>query len=187
MGEHGQRTVDGFDALLDAIPASPSDRGLHADRADALADELEAAADLLALLDRAAAPASTEVSLDLVAREAGRMSGTPRGREMVIQFDEATPDCLVTTDPYVLGPILSLLVARVHAAGIHAVVLRARAAPHAQFIVEAAQLVDASLPTLALRVTPWLPASEVAVRRLAEQIGATLELDARQAIILLKA
>ena len=186
VGEHGQRTVDGFDALLDAITAMPDDRAVHADRADELADELEAAADLLALLDRAAAPVSTEVSLDLVAREAGRMSGTPRGHEMVIQFDEATPDCLVTTDPYVLGPILSLLVARVHAAGIHAIVLRARATPHAQFIVEAAQLVDASLPTLALRVTPWLPASEVAVRKLAEQIGATLELDERQAVILLK-
>jgi hypothetical protein len=185
VGEHGQLTVDRFDALLEAIATTPDDRALHADQADALADELEAAADLLALLDRAAAPVSTEVSLDLVAREAGRMSGTARGREMIIQFDEAIPDCLVTTDPYLLGPVLSLLVARVHAAGTHAIVLRARSSPRAQFVVEPAQLSDAALPTLSLRVTLWFPASENAVQRLAEQIGATLELEEHRGSIVL--
>ena len=84
--------------------AVPDDRPVHADQVGAFADELEASADLLALLDRASAPVATEVSLNLVAREAGRMSGTARGHEMVIQFDEANPDCVVTTDPYVLGP-----------------------------------------------------------------------------------
>jgi hypothetical protein len=180
VGEHGRKAVDGFDALLDAIVAMPDDRPIHADQAGAFADELEAATDLLALLDRASAPVSTEVSLNLVAREAGRMSGTARGHEMVIQFDAADPDCVVTTDPYVLGPILSLMVAGVHATGVHALVLRARSTPRPQFTVEAAQLEDAAAPTLALRVTVWLPPSEVAVRRLAEQIGATLEIDGRR-------
>jgi hypothetical protein len=128
---------------------------------------------------------ATEVSLNLVAREAGRMSGTARGHEMVIQFDEADPDCVVTTDPYVLGPILSLLVAGVHATGTHALVLRARATPRPQFTVEAAQLEDAAAPTLSLRVTVWLPPSEVAARRLAEQIGATLEIEDRRGSIIL--
>jgi hypothetical protein len=181
--DDGRRMVDGLDALLDAIAAAPDDRTAHADRAATLADDLEASADLLALLDRAAAPASTEVSLDLVAREAGRMSGTARGREMVIQFQEASPDCLVTTDPYVLGSILSLLVACVHASGVHAIVLRARSTPSPGFVVEPAQLEDAALPTLSLRVTPWLAASDPAVRRLAEQIGATLELDGKRGAI----
>jgi hypothetical protein len=185
VGEHGRATVDGFDALLDAIDAVPEDRPAHADQAGAFADELEASADLLALLDRASAPVATEVSLNLVAREAGRMSGSARGHEMVIQFDEANPDCVVTTDPYVLGPILSLLVASVHATGVHALVLRARSTPSPQFIVEAAQLADASAPTLSLRVTAWLPASDAAARKLAEQIGATLELDGRQGSIVL--
>ena len=115
------------------------------------------------------------------------MSGTARGHEMVIQFDEANPDCVVTTDPYVLGPILSLLVASVHATGVHALVLRARSTPSPQFIVEAAQLTDASAPTLSLRVTAWLPASGASARKLAEQIGATLELDGRQGSIVLGA
>jgi hypothetical protein len=187
VGEQGRETVDGFDALLDAIAAVPEDRPTHADQAGAFADELEASADLLALLDRASAPVATEVSLNLVAREAGRMSGTARGHEMVIQFDEANPDCVVTTDPYVLGPILSLLVASVHATGVHALVLRARSTPSPQFIVEAAQLTDASAPTLSLRVTAWLPASGASARKLAEQIGATLELDGRQGSIVLGA
>jgi len=185
IGEHGSRTVDGFDALLDAIAAVPEDRPLHADQAGAFADELEATADLLALLDRAAAPVATEVSLNLVAREAGRMSGTARGHEMVIQFDEATPDCLVTTDPYVLGSLVSLLVAGVRASGVHALVLRARSTPRPQFIVEAAQLEDAAAPTLSLRVTAWLPTSEIAARKLAQQIGATLEVEGRQGSIVL--
>ncbi len=185
VGKYGLETVDGFDALLDAIATIPDDRPVHADRAGTFVDALEAAADLLALLDRASAPVATEVSLNLVAREAGRMSGTARGHEMVIQFVEANPDCLVTTDPYVLGPILSILVAGVHAAGVHALVVRARSTPSPEFLVEAAQLEDAAAPTLSLRVTAWLPPSEIAVRRLAEQIGARLEVEGRRGSIVL--
>jgi hypothetical protein len=185
VADHGRGLVDRLDALLDSIPAGPEARDELADRAGSLADELEGSADLLALLDRAAAPVSTEVSLDLVAREAGRMSGMPRGREMVIQFDEASPDAIVTTDPYVLGPILSLMVASLHASGTHALVLRARSSPRAQFVVEAAMFDDAALPMLSLRVTPWMAPSELAVRRVAEQIGATLTLDSRRASIIL--
>ena len=185
VADHGRGLVDRLDALLDSITAGPEARDELADRAGSLADELEGSANLLALLDRAAAPVSTEVSLDLVACEAGRMSGMPRGREMVIQFDEASPDAIVTTDPYVLGPILSLMVASLHASGIHALVLRARSSPRAQFVVEAAMFDDAALPMLSLRVTPWMAPSELAVRRVAEQIGATLTLDTRRASIIL--
>jgi hypothetical protein len=185
VAERGRESVDGFEGLLDAIAATPDDRQHHADRAREFADELEASADLLALIDRAGAPVATEVSLDLVAREAGRMSGAARGREMVVQFDEAVPDCLVTTDPYILGPLVSLLVAAVHAAGVNAIVLRARSAPRPQFIVEPARLEDAARPTLALRVTMWLSVSEAAARRLAHQIGATLELEGRRGSIAL--
>ncbi len=187
LGEHGRGTVDAFDALLDAIAAAPDDRDVHAAQAGEFADELEAETDLLALLDRASAPIATEVSLDLVAREAGRMSGSTRGRELVVQFQKADPDTAVTTDPYVLGPILLLLAARVHAAGVHAIVLRARPAPSAGFLVEPAQLADAALPTLSLRITSWLASSEGVMQRLAGQIGAALQLDARSGAISLAA
>jgi hypothetical protein len=189
VGEHGLKTVEQFDDLLTAIATSPSasadDRDGLADRTAALADELEAAADLLALLDRAAAPVATEVGLDLVAREAGRMAGTARGREMIVQFDGTSPDCVVTTDPYVLGPLLSLVIASVQTAGVNAIVLRARAAPQAHFVVEAARLEDAILPSLSLRVTRWIPPSEAAMRRVAEQIGAALEVEGRRGSIAL--
>lgn len=185
VGELGRLSMDGFDALLDAIATSPDDRAAHAAQVRDYADEFEAEADLLALLDRAGAPVSTEVSLNLVAREAGRMTGATRGREMAIQFEEAAPDCVVNTDPYVLGPILLLLVAWVHAAGVQAIVLRAQSTPRARFILDAARVEDAALPTLSLRVTPWLPISEPAVRRLAEQIGASLELEEARATIAL--
>jgi hypothetical protein len=189
VGAHGLKIVEAFDALLAAIAASPGasteDRESLADRAGALADELEAAADLLALLDRAAAPVATEVGLDLVAREAGRMSGTARGNELIVQFDGKSPECIVTTDPYVLGPLISLLIASVHAAGVNAIVLRARSAPKAHFIVEAARLEDASLPSLSLRVTRWIAPSEAAMRRIAEQIGAVLEVEGRRGTITL--
>jgi hypothetical protein len=82
---------------------------------------------------------------------------------------------------------LSLLVAGVHATGVNALVLRARSTPRPQFTVEAAQLEDAAAPTLALRVTVWLPPSELTVRRLAEQIGASLEIDGRRGSIALGA
>src|SRR5437868_5926411 len=53
VGEHGKGKVDDLDALLAAAAAGdePSDRTQLADRAGALADELEACVDLLTLLD----------------------------------------------------------------------------------------------------------------------------------------
>jgi hypothetical protein len=183
VAERGARHVEELDALLDAIGKGEADREGLANRAASLADGLEALADLLALLDRAASPVAIEVSLDLVAREAGRMSGSARGRELAVRFDRGPTDCVVTTDPYLLGPLLSLVVAYVREAGIDALVVRARAAPQAQFIVEVAGPGDAALPVLPMRVMPWVPPSERAARRVAEQIAARLELgDARASI-----
>jgi hypothetical protein len=168
--------VGALDAMLDTIGEGHSDRTKLADRAEALAGELEAAVDLLALLDRAAAPAATEVSLDLIAREVGRVSVSGRGREVTVRFDEARPDCVIVTDPYVLGPLLALVVAFVDASGVDPLVLRARSSPRPCFVVEREGSADTSSPILTIRVMPWIPPSEEAARRAAQRLGAEIVL-----------
>jgi hypothetical protein len=104
------------------------------------------------------------------------MSGTARGREVLVRFDETTPDCAVITDPYVLGPLMSLLVGCVHASRAESFVLRVRCHPRARFIVEATAPADANLPILPIRVMPWIAPSDHAARRVAERLGAALDL-----------
>jgi hypothetical protein len=175
VGEHGRVRVEELEELLDATEDSSQKRDELAERAHTLAEELEASADLLAVLERAASPSSTEVSVDLVVRETGRLWGSGRGREVSVRFDAPTPDGLVTVDPYVVGPLLALLVAWVHATGAATVVVRARcAATEATFVVEPAQAGDAARPVLAMRVMPCVPPTEQVAQRVAEQIGASL-------------
>jgi hypothetical protein len=175
VGEHGRLHVDELKRLLDATEAAQEDRDVLADRARALADQLEASADLLALLERSADPLPTEVSLNLIVRETGRMSATGRGRELAVRFDEASPDCTVTTDPYVIGPLLSLAVTQVHGAELREVTIRARCSPpNATLVVEAATPGDAAVPTLPMRVLPAVPPAEQAAARVAEQMGVLL-------------
>jgi hypothetical protein len=175
VGGYGGARLDELERLLDATAAAQDDRDALATRAHLLADELEASADLLALLERASGPVPTEVSLNLIARETGRMSATGRGRELVVRFDEASPDCVVTTDPYVVGPLLSLAVAHVHGAGFDEVVVRARSSPpNATLLVEAAGPADIALPVIAMRALPAVPPAEQAARRATEQIGALI-------------
>jgi hypothetical protein len=112
------------------------------------------------------------------------MSGTARGQELLVRFQGASPDCVVTTDPYVLGPRLSLVVAHVHL-GIEALAVRARSVPEAGFVVEPAGPEDEALPTVSMRVMPWVGPSELAVRCIAEQIGVSLELSKDRGSIVL--
>ena len=175
VGAYGSVRVDEFGHLLDATATAPEDRGGLASRAHLLANELESSADLLALLERASAPVPTEVSLNLIVRETARMSGTGRGRELIVRFDEASPDCVVTIDPYAVGPLLAIAVARVHGEGIAEIAVRARCSPpNGTWVVEAATALDSALPMTAMRVLPAVPPTEDAARRVAEQIGALL-------------
>jgi hypothetical protein len=181
VGEYGGDRVAELVRLLDATVLADEERDDLASRARALADELEAAADLLALLERASDPVPTEVNVDRVVRETVRLSGTGRGHELAVRFDEASPDCTLHADPYVVGPLLSLLISSVHAGGAADVVVRARCTDsHATFTIEAATPDDASHPTLAMRVLPAVPPTGGAARRVAQQLGATLELDGQR-------
>jgi hypothetical protein len=186
VGAYGVDRVDELARLLDATALADEERDDLAARARALADELEAAADLLALLERASEPVPTEVNVDRVVRETVRLSGTGRGRELAVKFDEASPDCILHADPYVVGPLLSLLIASVHAGGAADVVVRARCTDdHATFLIEAATPDDAPHPSLAMRVLPAVPPTGGAARRVAVQIGATLDLGERHASLTL--
>jgi len=181
VGEYGGDRVAELVRLLDATVLADEERDDLASRARTLADELEAAADLLALLERASDPVPTEVNVDRVVRETVRLSGTGRGHELAVRFDEASPDCTLHADPYVVGPLLSLLISSVHAGGAADVVVRARCTDsHATFTIEAATPDDASHPTLAMRVLPAVPPTSGAARRVAQQLGATLELDGQR-------
>jgi hypothetical protein len=94
---------------------------------------------------------------------------------LAVRFDEASPDCTVTTDPYVIGPLLSLAVTQVHGAGLHEVTIRARCTPpNATLVVEASGPEDSAMPVMPMRVLPAVPPAEQAAARVAEQIGVLL-------------
>jgi hypothetical protein len=178
-GTYGAARVDELDRLLEATNLADEERDDLADRARMLADELEASADLLALLERAASRVATEVSAQLVVRSAARTSGSARGRELPVRFDPPPPECTVLADPHVLGPLLSLMIARLHAAGVQAVVVRGGCDERmATFEVRPATARDASLPETATRILPAVPPTDAAIRQVAQDVGATtLELE----------
>ena len=83
--------------------------------------------------------------------------------------------------PTSLGPLLSLLVAGVHAAGAAHALVRARCADAAADVHgRGRQLARRGAAHAGPARPSGCPASDGAVRRLAEQIGATLELDGRR-------
>jgi hypothetical protein len=180
VGKHGEQGVTSLESLLDAAAATSDQREELAARARSLADDLEASADLLAVLERAAAPSPTTVSADLLVRETGRLWGSGRGRELAVRFHAPDPDGVITADPYVAGPLLALLVAWVHACGAQTVVVRAQCTPsRACFVVEPGDRTGGgagpSPVTIGMRVLPCVPPTAQAARRIAEQIGAELQ------------
>jgi hypothetical protein len=187
VGTYGADCVTEFDELLDHTAAWDDERVDLAQRTRSLADQLEAAADMLSLLERASAPVVTEINIVRIAHETGRLSGASgRGRVVVVRFDEDGPDCVVPGDPYLVGSLLALVTACVDAEGLGPLALRVRCVPpEARFVIEASTAADARLPTIPVRVMAKIPPTEAAVRRLAEQVGASLELGGGRAIMVL--
>ncbi|HEY6461319.1 MAG TPA: hypothetical protein VIY73_14235 [Polyangiaceae bacterium] len=187
VGDYGVLRVTELAALLEATAQAEGERDELAARTRRLADELEAAADLLALLERASDPASTEVSVDRLVREAVRLSpGAGRGRELVLRFDEAAPDCAVDADPSVVGTLLSLLAGSIDG-GAAGVVLRARCSrDEAVFVFEAATSADAAFPAFPVRVPAQVPATAAVVAAVAAQIGGSLERETGHASLRLR-
>jgi hypothetical protein len=180
VGLHGAGRTTDLVRLLDDTALGNDERTDLADRACALADELEATADLLALLERAADPAPTEVDIHVVVREAARLSGSRWGRELVVWFDDGGVPCAVYADPYVVGPLLSLMVALVVSRGVEHVLVRSTCATDACLLTLEERTEGEALPSpLAMRVLAVVPPTAAAARRVAQQIGATLSLGDR--------
>ncbi len=185
VGKYGEYRVDDFEQLLARTASPDGERVDLAQRTRALADELEASADLLALLERAVTPVVTEISMVRIVHETGHMSGASgRGRVLVVRFDEAGPDCTVPGDPYLVGSLLALAAACVDAEGLGPLTVRARCTPPvASFVIEASTAADTALSTIPVRVMGKIPPTEAALRRLAEQLGVGLELGGGRATI----
>ena len=185
VGDQGASRIQDLEKLLDATAMAEDERDDLAKRARHLADELEAAADLLALIERSAEPVTTDVSLHLVVRETARLVGGNKGREVAAHLDTTEPDANMHADPLVLGELLTLLVGHVATASGSDVVIRARVCTGGGGLitVEPATPEDAALERTTLRVLPTLRATIRASRRVAQQIGTTLEVEPRRAVL----
>jgi hypothetical protein len=189
VGDQGIARIEDLAKLLDATAMAEDERDDLAKRARDLADELEAAADLLALIERAGEPVATDVSLHLVVQETGRLVGGNKGREVHARMDTTEPDANVHADPSLLSKLLTLLVGHVATASGADVVIRARVCTGGGGLitVEQASPADAALELTTLRVLPTLRATIRASRRVAQQIGTTLEVEPRRAVLRLPA
>jgi hypothetical protein len=187
MGEvcaYGLARASALAELLDATDLANDERDDLTERALLLACELESSSDLLALLDRAGSSVRTSVSIRHIVHETSRLWGGARGGEIAVRFEDSSPDTTVDVDPYVVGPLLSLVLALAKAAGTGDVVLRASSSgAGAMLTVEPAGAAEAGLGTVPVRVLPSVPPGEKTARRVATQIGAVLELHGARAIL----
>ncbi len=184
VGAYGLSRAEDLERLLDATALANEERDDLTLQAFALAGQLEASADLLALLDRASEPVPTPVSIRLIVRETGRLSGGTRGAELAVRFDEAAEDADVDVDPYVVGPLLSLLLTLVRQEGADDVVVRASRDEHGVSLrVEPAAAADAALRTIAIRVLPPIPPAARTAERVAAQLGAVLDRKGATAVL----
>ena len=184
VGEQGQRSVTQLEQLMDATALADEERDDLAGRAKEHVDDLDAAAEMLALLERAADPVPTSVSIQLIVRETGRLWGGGHRREVAVRLDDAAADVTIEADPFVVGPLISLVLVLVRAAGVVDVVVRASGAGSEAVIeVEPAGTGDSGLRPIAVRVLPALAPAEKTARRVAAQIGGSLELAGARAVL----
>ena len=109
---------------------------------------------------------------------------TGRGRELTVRFEEANPDCLVQTDPNIVGPLIALMVAYVEAAGADSMTVRTSCTPGlATFVVEPAVATDSSLPAIVIRALPSVPPSKRAAQSVAKRMDIVLNLSPQRGSI----
>jgi hypothetical protein len=90
--------------------------------------DLDAAAELLDLSDRAEHAMETEILLEELAKVSLRGGGYGTDREIPVRLDQRGERCLLRADPHVCKRLVAFAIARVHAAGAPEVSIRVRAA-----------------------------------------------------------
>ncbi len=181
---YGMLSAGRLEELLDATDLANDERDDLSARALVLAGQLEASSDLLALLDRASNPVPTSVSVRLMVRETGRLWGGTRGGEVVVRLDDATPDASIDVDPYVVGPLLSIVLGLAHAAGAGDMVLHVTGSGAAATLtVDPSGPDEERLKTVSVRILPSVPPAEKTARQVASRIGAVLELSGAHAVL----
>ena len=158
-----------LDELLDAIAAGRSDdRAPLAATASTLADELEASRrSARAARSRGERRCATRGEAQWSrARRAACRDGDARARESSSGSTRPSPTRQSRPTRTSLGPLLSLLVACAHARRVQrawSCVPSADAASR-RYVIEAADPDERALPTLAVRVLPWVPPAENTAR-----------------------
>jgi hypothetical protein len=181
----GSTRVDELMSVLDSIGSSASlpERAAIEARVNQLSPELDGAAELLSLVQRAETHNATEVSLDRLVREVPQMAPNASSEVVKVRLDASTPDCVVSSDPHVLASLLALSVSRTHALEPGDVAVRVRCDPaRGSVVVEPATVADAALPVLTIRPTPFLPVAEPIAASVATAVGATLAFEGPRTI-----
>jgi hypothetical protein len=134
--------------------------------------DLDAAAELLDLSDRAEHPMETEVSLDELARVSLQRGAYGTDREVAVRLVLPKGDCVLRADPHVFKRLVGFSIARVHAAGAPSVSLRVR------FGIDSARIelgpttaAEEALPSTSLRLVRRLEATDAIVEAAASAAG----------------
>lgn len=146
--------------------------------------DLDAAAELLDLSERAEAPLVTELPLDELARVALRGGARGTDREVAVRLAmEPHHDCLLRTDPHVFKRLVAFAVSRLHAAGAAEVTIRASCeAEHAQIDVGPTLPEDGSLRATSLRLVRRLDPTDAIVDAAARSAGVVMTVCAAAAV-----
>jgi hypothetical protein len=140
--------------------------------------ELGAAVDLLDLIERAEAPAPTELSLEeLAGASLGLASSFAPGEEVKVRLDTQDAQCVVVTDARVLARLVALAVARVRTAPEAEATVRTHCAPHAvEITIGPSDATSTALPAVAARLPRLIPPSDAIVEAAARAIGGSVTL-----------
>jgi hypothetical protein len=141
--------------------------------------DLDAAAELLDLAERAENAAPTELSVRGLARVSRVAAGGNADREVTMRFDDRSHQCVLSADPHVLTRLIAFAAARARAHGGGDVALRVDCdEKHARIVVEPMAEGDALLPPFPTRLARRIDATDAVVEAAANAAGIVVEVSA---------